>query len=493
MSARWLIAFSALIVAGVGVILLVASPPSHVVIQWSDDRMADASSSVAQGRGATAEGADAGETVKVSALELDFGNVPILFPSRESFYLVNHGRVPVGVRGVSLEGPFRAETTIAQLDPKVATKFTVTFDPKEPGLYTQRLLLTLDSGKGLQEVDVILRGQAVLSPQAAGIAIPPPPDQVLRTYQAEKAAREIAQYDESTRMQQVSLEEEFPKVVDLAGGFEPLVTNEGAASPGAAAARGFDAGFRGLAIASLGAFGEENGGQDLNDIPVPVTGGEKKPDLPPGNGDDDDEGDPSNPSGGDSDEEADGDAGGGDPGDDTEDSGDHDDPGDEEQSKKDDDHGAGLFTIAPNSSVVVYSNRGPLPLQSHTLTFTSGSALRINGRLTLPEVGLAFGEFITLEQFGPITGTLSQDGSVVMNMTLRVHDSGGFVDLPVQLTTGMTAGYSAAGRLFFDSGIRRDPVTGNVKMVGIANVPMGKGSMIEKAPVYFEVLGRIQL
>ena len=57
----------------------------------------------------------------------------------------------------------------------------------------------------------------------------------------------------------------------------------------------------------------------------------------------------------------------------------------------------------------------------------------------------------------------------------------------------MAVGYSAAGRMFFDSGSKRDPVTGNVKMVGIANIPMGQGSSIEKAPIYFALLGRIQL
>jgi hypothetical protein len=114
--------------------------------------------------------------------------------------------------------------------------------------------------------------------------------------------------------------------------------------------------------------------------------------------------------------------------------------------------------------------------------------------MALPEFMLAFGETVGLEQWGPISGTLGSDGTVVMNMILRVQDSGGStLNLPLQLTTGMTVGYSAAGHMFFDTGMKRDPVTGNVKMVGIANVPMGVGSMIEKAPVYFELLGRIQL
>jgi hypothetical protein len=79
-------------------------------------------------------------------------------------------------------------------------------------------------------------------------------------------------------------------------------------------------------------------------------------------------------------------------------------------------------------------------------------------------------------------------------VALKVDDSGGAsIVLPLQLTTGMAVGYSAAGRMFFDSGTKRDPVTGNVKLVGIANIPMGQGSSLEKAPVYFALLGRIQL
>jgi len=477
--ARWLIAFGVLIVAGFVAILQATSPSATLVFLPPEARTEHSSPHGV----AAAASSKPGESVQVSSLVLDFGSVPILFPSTESFYLVNHGRGPVEVRRVSLDGPFRAETTIAQLDPKVSTKFTVTFDPKKPGTYEQRLRLTLDDGTSAgQEVEVLVRGRGVLSPQAAGIAIPPPPDQALRAYQAQRTAKEIAQYREATEtMEQVSLEAAFPKFVGPAAqGGDAMVPVDGGPEGAVPAGRFAPDHVRSFAVASLMAFGEESG-QDNNDVPTPITGGETTPELPPGSGDDDDEGDANPPIDDDEEDEEDG-------------SGDNqDDEGEDDQSKSEDDD-AGMFIIAPNSSVVVYSNRVALPLQAHPITVTPGSSLMIESRMALPEFMLAFGEFVSLEQWGPISGTLAQDGTVVMNMNLRVQDSGGAsITLPLQLTTGMAVGYSAAGRMFFDSGTKRDPVTGNVRMVGIANVPMGQGSAIEKAPVYFELLGRIQL
>jgi len=491
-SARWLIAFGVLIVAGVGAILLLASPPSHVVFIAPEEPSASSEDGGTQTDEAAAARAAAAEgTVQVSELDLDFGSVPILFPSRESFYLVNHGRVPVAVRSVSLEGPFRAETTLDQLDPKVATRFTVTFDPKKPGNYREHLRLTFADGK---EVEVLVRGRGVLSPQAAGIAIPPRPDKVQWEYRAEKAAQDMARYRGAMEeMRQVSLE----GIAAKSGGPSAPATSGALGSPGsfittpvddagsAAAGRGrTPADARSYAFAAMLAFGEETG-EDVSEIPVPITGGETTPDLPPGGGDEGED-DGAIPPADDTDDP--GDPGAGDP-DDPRDDGAGDDPID-----KEDDADEGIFVIAPNSTVVVYSNKLGLALQALPFTLSHGSMITIGGRMSLPEFPLAFGEMITLEQWGGITGTIAPDGSVVMNTSLRVSDSGGAsIVLPLQLTTGIAVGYSAAGQMFFDSGMKRDPVTGNVKMVGIVNIPIGQGSAIEKAPVYFAVLGRIQI
>jgi hypothetical protein len=89
-------------------------------------------------------------------------------------------------------------------------------------------------------------------------------------------------------------------------------------------------------------------------------------------------------------------------------------------------------------------------------------------------------------------GAVQPDGSVNAQITLRLDDPGGAVlDLPMQLTTGMAVGYSAEGRLMFANGIPRDPATGDLKLVGIVNIPLGKGSALDKAPVYLEILGRL--
>ena len=61
------------------------------------------------------------------------------------------------------------------------------------------------------------------------------------------------------------------------------------------------------------------------------------------------------------------------------------------------------------------------------------------------------------------------------------------------LTTGMTVGYSEEGQVIFANGSPRNSATGDFKMVGIVNIPLGSGSALERAPIYVELLGRLEL
>ncbi len=482
MSTRWLVAFGVLIVVGVAAILLAPGSPTHVAVESVAIPVEGAAPGAVSNRQEVAASPETG-AVRISRLILDFGDVPILFPSTEVLHLVNRGGGPLEVRKVSLDGPFRAERSDVRLNPNVSTRFAVVFDPKKPGVYEQRLRLTLgdDTNPAVQDVEVLVRGRAVLSPQAAGVAIPPRPDEAIRRYQQERYANQLEEAQAAAESQPWGEEEDSPagEVWDPDDEAVAINPDGGPGSPAPAHPRSPDQ-LR-MAAMAVAAFGEE-AGPDLNDVPVPVGEGQTVPDLPPAGDDDDAAGD---------DDHGEGTAGDDSPIDDNEGEDDKKAP---EEEDEEDDQGAGLFTIAPNSSVLVYSSEAAMAFQAHRITVSPNGTLVMDGRMHLPELAFAFGQSISLEQWGHLTGTLAPDGTVVMTMVLRINDfNGSFIDLPMQLTTGMAVGYSAAGRMFFANGIPRDSLTGNVKMVGITNIPMGSSSSIEKAPVYFELLARIQL
>ncbi len=429
----------------------------------------------------------AGDPVKVSTRVVDFGQVPLHFPVHQTLFVLNSTGQEVRASGIRLRSPFRAGQGSLTLDPSVSTGLEITFDPKEAGVYQERLTISL--GKPVNEtIEVIVRGEAILSPLDAGVPIPPPPDQAIRQYREREMERILAEAGAA-----MSHEAAVAAEGEESGG-EGAEDGDGEdAAPSDDTGRGSADDRRGstnpaaLYPAVIAAFGlTQTRGEDINNVPAPIPPGDTKPKLPP----------PTADSSGSSLEQGTSQKG--------EDNEDQDDSGSQGGDDGEGNGGQGddpprkvpTLTVAPNSSLLVFSSREPLDLQAFPVTFLPDAGLfRMDGRMWFPDLALAFGETVRVRQFDDLVGTLSPDGSIQMKVTLRLDDPNGAVvlDLPFTLTTGMAVGYSAEGRVMFANGVPRDPVTGDVKLVGIANIPLGAGSSLDKAPVYLELLGRLQL
>lgn len=397
---------------------------------------------------------DPRKLVEMSESRIDFGRVPTHYSLHQSVTFFNHGAVPIVIEGIRLEEPFAATQETLLLPPGVRTGLDVTFSPKRPGTYEGRAVLSLGAPVN-DVVNLVVRGEAVLSPEDAGVPIPPPPDQAVR----ERREKEIAEMVAEARS---ALREES----QAAGGEGPAAEGDGSMteSKSASSASVQEGGPSIPHAVVLAAFGQTaNAAEDPNQIPVEIPGKETEPDLPPANGGDEGA------------EEEDGEQ-------------QDDDPQPDVEDLK-------AFTVAPNSLVAVHSSQEPLQLQTFPVNFSpDGASFQVNGQIRFPELALAFGQRVEVEQWGGLAGTLAPDGSMQMKLIVRLEDPGEAVlDLPITLTTGMAVGYSAAGRVMFANGVTRNAATGDFKVVGITNIPVGAGSALEKAPVYVELLGRLEL
>jgi hypothetical protein len=421
--------------------------------------------------------------------------VPIGFPRTERLFFHSSIDSRVDVARFVVRDPFRADLDRLVLDPRRTSEVAITFDPKEPGVYEQRLRLAV--GEPVEEEwQVLIRGEGILSPMAAGVPIPPPPDLAIRQQRGRELARLL---EEATSGQSGEAEgSEGPESADKQNGEgseggKPEARDEG--QPGTVPASGTEDEAIRMSPAIIAAFGVvQDPADDINNVPSPIPEGEKKPDLPPPeqtqtpnpagqSGNQQDGGQGETDQGGGSTGDGSDQEGQGDTGDDT--GGD----GTSSEARK-----TPTLTVAPNSSLLVHSAKETLPLQTlRAVTSPDGTTFQVEGRIKFPELLLAFGERISTRQFDNMVGSLAPDGSMNMGLTLRLDDPGGVtIDLPVQLTTGMSVGYSSAGRIMFGNGIPRDPVTGDFKVVGITNIPMRVGSALEKGAVVVEILGRLE-
>jgi hypothetical protein len=383
-------------------------------------------------------------------------------------------RNPVSVRidNPPSDSPFRLGTQGLELEPGVSSGLPITFAPERPGTYEARLTLAFE-GVTEEEIVLTLQGVGVPSPFDLGVPIPARPDQEQRRYRDEELARALDEARTAALVDEgAPLPEGGPDAPGAPGGGEEQDGTAPDRHPAASPAGG-----RQPALAVLmAAFGvTQDQAEDINNVPVPMPEGDTKPDLPPAESPGSE---PSDPSGATDPEEDQG------PG------GDETVPDSEVDSSA---RKVPTFTLAPNSRILVFSSSESIDLQTFPIRLSAGeSAFEVHGRIRFPDLSMAFGQTVGVKQFDNLVGAVQPDGSVNAQITLRLDDPGGAVlDLPMQLTTGMAVGYSAEGRLMFANGIPRDPGTGDLKLVGIVNIPLGKGSSLDKAPVYLEILGRL--
>jgi hypothetical protein len=429
-------------------------------------------------------------TVKVSDTVLDFGQVPLGYPAKQTLVVLNSGDAEVEIKGAGLSAPFSSEPGSVALASQFSAGIEVTFDPAKPGIFEQRLRLRVEKPAG-DSLEVMVRGEAIPSPISAGITIPPPPDAALRAYQEQVTQDLVAQARQQTTANgQPQHAGAVPGQAEEAQGVEPEEQDSAQTPSDDRSARDSESRQaeeerRARQAVEVVAFGLiQQPGEDINKIPAPIPQGDTKPDLPPPPATKTSE---HTNSGTGTEEGTDGGSGG-----ETKDGGTSSDATKGPEEKKI----IPTFTVAPNSSVLVYSSKGPLNLQALPVRATSdGSVFELDGRIRFPELALAFGEIIGLKQWGNAQGVVSVDGNVEMGLTLRLDDPNGamVLDLPIKLTTKMTIGYSAEGRLMFANGVPRDPTTGDFKLVGIANIPLGTGGSLDKAPVVVELLGRLTM
>lgn len=398
---------------------------------------------------------------------LNFGRVATRFPATQPLLLFNRGNLKVRIEEVRVEPPFHVERGALDLEPGVTTGLPITFTPTTPGHYESQVFLKLGEPVG-RELTLVVRGDALLSPADAGVPIPPPPDLANRLHKEQEIARQRAEAERHAAL--AGAGEDEAGAGDADEDDQEGSTQLDRRAPADGEGRSASA----LSPGMLLAFGVvEEGAADENNVPVPIPDEPKKPDLPP------------------PDEEN------GQPGQVGEDNGgsDRDGQGGDEGASPEAKKRLPSFIIAPNSSVLVHSSEAFIGLQAfHVNLPPSGGAFQVDGRIKFPELGMAFGETVDLEQWGNLEGSIAPDGQIEARLVLRIHDPNqNVLDLPVMLSTKMAVGYSAGGRVMFANGIPRDPATGDFKLVGISNIPLGAGSSLDNAPVFLEILGRLEL
>ncbi len=142
------------------------------------------------------------------------------------------------------------------------------------------------------------------------------------------------------------------------------------------------------------------------------------------------------------------------------------------------------------------------PIAPHSVPLRGGSGPNdfiLDGWFQFPRVEFAFGQFIDIVQEDPTRAPFDPaTGAVNLTLTLKVVDpAGGSVEIPAALTTGATFGKTRedfplcfpgfSGNPSFCNGTPRSPTTGALRLVGIVNVPVGRGSEVEREPVILEI------
>ena len=114
-------------------------------------------------------------------------------------------------------------------------------------------------------------------------------------------------------------------------------------------------------------------------------------------------------------------------------------------------------------------------------------------RISYPRIWFAFEQYVDLEQWGDAAGTYdSSTGSVHLPVTIRLTSSKGDVlDLPVDLTTDWTFGFNNSGEGLALQGFPRNQGNGDLKLVGIKNIPLEPTTFFGREPMILEFLGRL--
>ncbi len=123
--------------------------------------------------------------------------------------------------------------------------------------------------------------------------------------------------------------------------------------------------------------------------------------------------------------------------------------------------------------------------------------------IVLPRVSFAFDDWLDFAQSGDASGTFDPaTGTLTLDLTLEATDKGGgHATLHVALTTEQTNGVDpddgtpvCLGDLSDPpvcSGTRRDPVTGNFRLVAITPIPANSGTFFDRELVFLQLNGRI--
>lgn len=396
--------------------------------------------------------------VRLSTHILDFGSVPVGYPTKRTLVILSRSAFGVQLDGLPPDSPFSAPQKSLSLSAGTPSEMTFTFDPAQPGTYEHQLSIQLDS-PARDKLAVVLRGRAVRSLESAGVTVPPPPDLILRQYREQQIAKAAA--EARAIASRLAREGSGSTAGQESGTMEAETSASGESATPAVSSGSPDAWSGGRARhAAMMAFGEVAGGSDdLNNVPVALPEVEK-PELPQ-----------------DEDPEAD------DPG--------YNNPGNGPGKKT---RPQPKFTVAATSSILIHSSKQSIEGQVLPLRVVgNGTVFAIDGRIRFPDVVFAFGETVSLDQWGNIHGTVSTDGTVRMALTLRIHDpNGNVLDRAIDLTTAQAVGYSSAGRLMVRQGIPRD-TEGILTLVGLSNIPVGAGSSLDAATIEIQLAGRLEL
>ncbi len=120
----------------------------------------------------------------------------------------------------------------------------------------------------------------------------------------------------------------------------------------------------------------------------------------------------------------------------------------------------------------------------------AGGPVTLNGSIEFPQLGLAFGESMIFTPTGPITGVWdSGTGQVDLQVPVNAIDSDGdAAPLVLNLTTGVAYGRNQSGVVISAAGTPRMPDSQILKLVAIAQIPVGYHNGAEQRLVTLEVL-----
>ncbi len=164
-----------------------------------------------------------------------------------------------------------------------------------------------------------------------------------------------------------------------------------------------------------------------------------------------------------------------------------------------------VWTILAGSGSTVKLIGATAPLVQQAIALTPGlppqdwRTLRL---VVFPLIDLGFSDLVELEQIGSTSGSYdAASGMTTLDLTIRLTDSGGAsATFAVHLTTEQTNGTHPTGVQACKGqptdptackGTRRNPVTGALRLVGIAAVPAGSGTAADRALLFVELNGSI--